>query len=168
MSGYVKTVGVVIIVSVATYVGAKIASASSKSPPKRPAAAISASGRAPMLPTASAKPSFQAPARPTASAVMTIEDDAWTGVLVGQSIDLSARLEAKVKTLSVRVGDTVRANDVLAELDTTTYQHEIAAAEASVRAARADSASAAVHIAQARDREGRLSGVARYGGMEIP
>ena len=149
MSTYLKTVGVVAIVSIGTYLTAKLAAASS-------------------VMTANVEPARAPPPRPLPSAVMFPSDEeAWTGVIVGQSIDLMARIETKVKSITYRVGDPVRTNDVVAELDTVSYEHEIAAAEAAVRQARAETANAGVYVSQARERERRRSRVLNYGGTEI-
>jgi len=89
--------------------------------------------------------------------------EAWTGVLVSPSVDLVARIDTRVKALHFKVGDHVRAGDSLGELDTTSYQHEIAAAEAALRASQAEGWNASVLVSQAKDREKRREKL--YGGM---
>ncbi|WP_394845350.1 HlyD family efflux transporter periplasmic adaptor subunit [Pendulispora brunnea] len=94
--------------------------------------------------------------------------DPWTGVLLAPAVELTARLDARLAKVYVRVGDTVHEGDVLAELDTTVQQHEIAAAEAAVRASRAEAWQASVSLAQARDRQARRGAVVKYGNTELP
>lgn len=91
----------------------------------------------------------------------------WTGILLTPTVELSARLDAKLETVNVRVGDQVKAGDVLAQLDTTVQKHEVAAAEAALKASRAETWQASVAVAQAKDRQARRNGVVKVGGTEM-
>jgi RND family efflux transporter MFP subunit len=129
-----------------------------------------ASTSASPIPSTSTSTSTSTSARPVGSAapLMGIDDEAWTGVLLAQAVDLTARIETKVIGFSFRVGDAVHAGDAIAELETTAQKHEIAAAEAAVRASRADAWNASVSVAQARDRQNRRGRVMQVGATAIP
>jgi RND family efflux transporter MFP subunit len=108
------------------------------------------------------------PAPPDPPAAAEAEQaEAWTGVLVAQAVELSTRFDGKVAKVLVRAGDTVRKDDVVAELDTSTYKHELAAAEASLRASRAEAWNAGVSLAAARDRQSRRAGSVKFGDTQI-
>jgi RND family efflux transporter MFP subunit len=97
-----------------------------------------------------------------------IDEEGWTGVLLTPTVELTARFDAKLASVRARVGDHVRSGDLLAELDTTVQKHEIAAAEAGVRASRAEAWQASVALAQARDRQARRDGVVKVGNTDMP
>jgi RND family efflux transporter MFP subunit len=124
--------------------------------------------------TAAASAATASPSASTSTSTSTsvstsvVDDEAWTGVLLAQAVDLTARIETKVVGFSFRVGDTVHAGDAVAELETTAQKHEIAAAEAAVRASRADAWNASVSVAQARDRQNRRGRVMQVGATAIP
>jgi RND family efflux transporter MFP subunit len=95
------------------------------------------------------------------------DEEAWTGVLLAQAVDLTARIDTRVKGFSFRVGDHVRAGDTICELDTTAQQHDLAAAEAALRASQAEAWNASVSVSQARDRESRRAKMFQMGASEI-
>jgi multidrug resistance efflux pump len=107
-----------------------------------------------------------APSLPPAPEVPDAE--AWTGVLLSPTIELTSRSDTTVKQLNVRVGDAVRAGMVLAELDMTHTRHQLAAAEAAMRASRADTWQANVSLQAARDRQARRNGFVKYGSVALP
>ncbi|WP_394820687.1 efflux RND transporter periplasmic adaptor subunit [Pendulispora albinea] len=92
----------------------------------------------------------------------------WTGVILAPAVELTARNDGRLAKVLVRVGDTVHAGDVLAQLDITVQLHEIAAAEAALRASRAEAGAASVSLAQAADRAKRRKMVVKYGDTELP
>jgi macrolide-specific efflux system membrane fusion protein len=108
------------------------------------------------------------PVAPAPPAVEPPAEEGWTGILLTPTVELTARFDAKLAKVEVRVGDRVRAGDLLAELDTTIQKHEVAAAEAAVRASRAETWQASVSLAQARDRQARRNGVVKVGTAEVP
>jgi HlyD family secretion protein len=64
-----------------------------------------------------------------------------TGVIrpvVGAEINVGSRVSGIVRNLPVKVGDTVEAGDLLAELDPTPFQAVVAQAEAEILLARAE------------------------------
>jgi RND family efflux transporter MFP subunit len=64
-----------------------------------------------------------------------------TGVIrpvVGAEINVGSRVSGIVRNLPVKVGDTVEAGDLLAELDPTPFQAVVAQAEAEIQLARAE------------------------------
>lgn len=117
---------------------------------------------------ASSSASASAAAVAAAAPMFPIDDEAWTGVLLAQAVDLTSRIDTKVAGFSFRVGDAVHAGDAIAELETTAQKHEIAAAEAAVRASRADAWNASVSVAQAKDRQSRRGRVMQVGSTAIP
>lgn len=116
-------------------------------------------------PASTSSPPVAVSAAPSASE----REEPWTGVIVAQAVDLVARIDnAKVSGINVRVGEAVREGDILGELDTKTYQHEIAAAEAALSESQAQAWSASVSVAQARDRERRRAKLFKVGSSNVP
>jgi multidrug resistance efflux pump len=96
------------------------------------------------------------------------ESEPWTGVVLGEAVEISSRFDGKLAVVRVRPGDTVRAGDVLAELDTTIQEQEVAAAKASLRASRAEAWGASVVYSQARERATRRDGSVTVGSTVLP
>jgi len=141
-----KTLAVVVVTGLAAHGVAKHGGA----------VATSLGARMLSAPSASTLP----PAPTSTGAPPPVDEEAWTGVLLAQAVDLTARIETKVKILNFRVGDQVRAGDALAELDTSAQQHEKTGAEAALRASRAEAWNASISVSQARERQTRRSKVA--------
>lgn len=131
--------------------------------PAAPAAPVLQAGLASMASPRGATPSPSPP--PPA---VDPEAEPWTGVLLTQSLDLVARIETRVKSISFRVGDEVRAGQPIAELDTVAQEHELAAAEAAARASQAEAWSASVSVSQARDRTARRAKMFKMGASDMP
>lgn len=63
----------------------------------------------------------------------------WVGVVVTRdAVDVSTEVTGRIESVFVRVGDRVRQGDRLARLDTRNLAQDLAMAEASLRAARAE------------------------------
>lgn len=82
-----------------------------------------------------------------------------SGVVEGTEVDVAARLPARVKAVNVELGATVKAGDVLVELDCTEQhallaaanaKHDAAKRQAEAAAAQAGSALAAIDAANAQ------------------
>lgn len=101
-------------------------------------------------------------------ATSPVEIEPWVGVLLTDAVDLTARLETRVTRIRCRVGDEIHEGDILAELDTSTQEHEIAAAAAAVRVSEAEAWRAGVSVHRAEDRRRRRAQVFKVGGADMP
>jgi HlyD family secretion protein len=94
--------------------------------------------------------------RPTPVSAVAAKREAFTlrgeypGELDSNSADVAAYFAGRLTAVHVRVGDTVAAGTVLAELDPVDVQQQIAQARAQVKAAAAEEKRIAVEIAAAR------------------
>lgn len=177
MSNYVRSASYALVASFGAYVTVKfgVPAASARATQwMKPTTQIApvVSGGAVITAATIAAGGGASSASPSSSTVPQFKpwekEEAWTGVLLSPAVDLVARIDTKVKALHFKVGDQVHAGDELGELDTTSYQHEIAAAEASLRASQAEAWNASVSVSQAKDRQSRRTRLLRMGGTEIP
>lgn len=91
------------------------------------------------------RPAEQRPAR-----------DGFLGVIIPEeAVDISTRVEGRLESVKVRVGDTVRQGAVLAVLDTQRLRRDLAIAEAEVLTARAGLHMAELALAEAQEKLAR-------------
>jgi membrane fusion protein (multidrug efflux system) len=77
----------------------------------------------------------------------------WIGVIAAaQLVDVAPQLPGVIAQVKVRPGDTVKAGDVLVEMDPTSMQDQLRAAQASVSAAQAAYTQAIVDVQDAKRR----------------
>ena len=76
-------------------------------------------------------------------------------MLAGESVDVSAEFEGTLDSVSIRVGDTVRSDAVIARIDPGLIVQDLEMAEASLRGFAAERERAALGIASARNRLAR-------------
>lgn len=97
---------------------------------------------------------ISSPAAPEAS------PQGWLGVLVArQSVSVAPDATGRIETVEVQVGDRVARGDRLASLATEPILQDLAMAEASLRAARAEEARSGVELRNAEARFARRSGL---------
>lgn len=159
-----KTLTIAIVIAVGAYVGAKRLT---PGPAPRAKAVITSLPMRPAPETPAAAWPAATPAPSVAPPQFVLDEEPWTGVLLAQSVDLTARIDSRVKALNYKVGDSVRTGDAVAELDTTSQQLEVSAAEASVRASRAEQWSASLQASQAREKANRRGQVIKFGGVSV-
>jgi RND family efflux transporter MFP subunit len=93
---------------------------------------------------------------PRSTATIAPLDAGFVGVLVPpQTVNLSSRLDGKLASVNVQLGQMVHRGDLLASLDKTLGKHDLATARATARAARAARAAAQVEVQRARDKVDR-------------
>lgn len=78
-------------------------------------------------------------------------------VVAGEAVDVGARTEGRIMAVEVRLGDQVDRDSVLATQDDEPLRDELAVAQASLRAARAEEKKAALELEEARERHVRWS-----------
>jgi RND family efflux transporter MFP subunit len=71
-------------------------------------------------------------------------------IAASQMLDVSPLAAGRIETVNVRDGDEVKAGDVVAEMDPTSLQEELRAAEAAYSAAQAAETKAAVDVREAQ------------------
>jgi RND family efflux transporter MFP subunit len=82
----------------------------------------------------------------------------WLGVVVAEaSVELATRVEGRVESVRVRVGDPVKQGDVVATLEARSAQQELAVAEAELLSKRAELRVVALSLEEARERLKRRS-----------
>ncbi len=87
-----------------------------------------------------------------------------TGYVVAQSVSaVAAKVAGKVKAQHVRQGATVKAGDVLLDIDPTDQQANIASAASQVAAARARTQMAKANMAEAEQQAKRAQSLAKEG-----
>ncbi|MBZ4329959.1 efflux RND transporter periplasmic adaptor subunit [Corallococcus sp. AS-1-12] len=75
------------------------------------------------------------------------------GVLIStEAVELAPRVEGRLESIKVHVGDPVRASEVVAVLDTAVEQRELAIAKAELLSARASAEVATLAVEQAAER----------------
>ena len=103
--------------------------------------------------------------RPTPVSAEPAKREAFTlrgeypGELDADSADIAAYFAGRLVTMHVRVGDTVAAGGVIAELDPVDLNQQIAQARAQVKAAAAEERRAAVEVAAAQADLERMRGL---------
>lgn len=91
-------------------------------------------------------------------------DNGFIGVIVAhESVDIVGKAGGRVKELTVRLGDKVTTDTVVARLDSEAARQELRIAEAALRAAEADVEKATVEASQAHERAQRRSPEAAHG-----
>ncbi|MBN8233374.1 efflux RND transporter periplasmic adaptor subunit [Corallococcus macrosporus] len=77
----------------------------------------------------------------------------WLGVVIAEeSVDLAASREGRVANIRVQVGDAVKQGEVVATLDVTAAQQELAVAEAELLSSRAELRTSQLALDEARER----------------
>ena len=114
-------------------------------------------------PATGGAPTFASPGDNVAS-----RDETFVGVLLPpQMANVAPRAEGKLTDVPVRVGQRVDKGAVLAVFDARDRAHDLAVAQAQVRAALGASASAAADLAAARHRAARRNATVEVGGRAI-
>lgn len=89
-------------------------------------------------------------------------------ILPPETIELASRHEGKLASITVKMGDHVVADQVLATLDSRSLKQELAAAEASRKAAIAEAGRAGSDFANARARSQRRDASVKVGDISVP
>jgi RND family efflux transporter MFP subunit len=77
-------------------------------------------------------------------------NEGYPGVfLLGRGVDLTSQIDARVESVAVRMGDVVKRGDVVAQLDTSGLQSELAVMVAQHAVARAESGRMRVEVDEA-------------------
>jgi RND family efflux transporter MFP subunit len=92
------------------------------------------------------------------------EDKGFIGVIVAhESVDIVPKAQGRLKEVTVRLGDKVARDGVVARLDADTARQELRMAEATLKAAEAELDKATVEASQAHERAARRSPEAAHG-----
>jgi RND family efflux transporter MFP subunit len=92
----------------------------------------------------------------------------FVGVLLPpQMANLSPRADGRVLSVAVKLGQRVRAGDVLVIFDPREKQHDLAMADAQLGISRADAAGAGSDLVAARKRAARRNATVTVGGQRI-
>jgi multidrug efflux pump subunit AcrA (membrane-fusion protein) len=95
-------------------------------------------------------------------------DNDFVGVLLpSQMANLTPRADAKIVVVRRKVGEAVAKDDVIVGFDLRDQQHDLAVAEARLKAALADSAAAAADLASDKQRVARRSTGVDVGGRYV-
>ncbi|WP_224248155.1 efflux RND transporter periplasmic adaptor subunit [Hyalangium gracile] len=82
----------------------------------------------------------------------------FTGVVVArEAVHLSPRFDGRLESVAVQVGDTVRAGEILARMDTQPLEREMAIAQAALKSARVELEVARIALEEAQARLRRRS-----------
>jgi macrolide-specific efflux system membrane fusion protein len=73
-----------------------------------------------------------------------------------QMVNVGAQVSGQIKTLRVELGDTVKAGDLIAEIDSTTQENEVRKASAAVQSLRAQRAVQVALLRQAEPGRARI------------
>jgi len=76
-------------------------------------------------------------------------------VIPEEALELTPPIAGRLRSVHVKVGDSVSEDSVLAELDTRALQQDLATAQAAFQSARADQQAAELSLAQAKERLAR-------------
>lgn len=88
---------------------------------------------------------------------VVLSDNGYVGaVLARQSVDVAARLDGRVDSVQVRLGDQVQQGAILATMDLRSLRSELAMASASLQSAEAEVSRAELELKQGQDRLTRL------------
>jgi RND family efflux transporter MFP subunit len=113
-------------------------------------------GGRPELAGASPKP-VEVPEPVTATPMVEPMNDGFVGVVFArQSLDLAPSVEARVVDVPVQLGDRLKRGAIVARLDADSIKREVAAAQASMRAAAAEVQAARVEESEAAVKARRL------------
>ena len=82
-------------------------------------------------------------------------------VLARESVDVASKLEGRLKSVLVKLGDAVRRDALIATLDGTPMRQELAISQASLRARQAELQKADVQLTEARRRLARVAALDR-------
>jgi membrane fusion protein, multidrug efflux system len=87
-------------------------------------------------------------------------------VVTDQTVELTPRLAGRVANVTVRLGDGVKAGQVVAALDIRALQADLEAARAALRAARADVERMRLELAEAHEKSGRTNKLKEFVSQE--
>lgn len=108
------------------------------------------------------------PAPPSVLPSAPSTDSEFVGVLLpSQMANLTPRADAKIVVIRRKVGEAVAKDEVIVGFDLRDPQHDLAVAEARLKAAFADSAAATADLASNRERVGRRSSGVSVGGRFV-
>jgi RND family efflux transporter MFP subunit len=97
----------------------------------------------------------------TAEKKETHNQDRFVGVVVSRAaLDLTPRVEGRLKELFVTVGQEIKANDKIAVIDDDSIKKDLLLAEASLAAARAGASKAQIEFGDARAKAARRAAIA--------
>ena len=100
---------------------------------------------------AAAPPDLVAASAPSA-ALKHLPESGFLGVVLAtQTVDLAPRMNGRVETVHVRMGERVDANALIANLDTAAIRHDLSMGDAKLRVARAEESRAKTELTQAKD-----------------
>jgi RND family efflux transporter MFP subunit len=99
-------------------------------------------------------PAGAEPAKPAPHTPVAVDGGVTRGyvgvITAAESVDIAPRFEGRVATVNVRAGDTVKAGQVVAEMDRKTMEEELRAAQATLGAAFAAERQAEVDVEDAK------------------
>ena len=100
---------------------------------------------------AAALPDSAAPSAPSTAPKHLSESGFLGVVLATQTVEVAPRINGRVETVHVRMGERVDANALIASLDTALIRHDLNMGEAKLRVAGADQSKAKTELTQAKD-----------------
>jgi RND family efflux transporter MFP subunit len=100
----------------------------------------------------------------TQSAAERLSEAGFVGVvLAAKSVDLAPKVNGRVESIQVRVGERVGAGALIAIMDPAIVRQELAQGEAKLRAAMAEEAKAGAELEQAKENVATLAQLVRRG-----
>lgn len=118
----------------------------------------------PPLPSAAA---VAQPARAAIDQKHVKEPDRFVGVILAHdSINVSAKIDGRVDQVHFRLGDSVKAGDILCNQDARSIRHELEIAEAALQAARADEERSGLELQQSAARLARRKALSGSAGAQ--
>ncbi|HEX6836705.1 MAG TPA: efflux RND transporter periplasmic adaptor subunit [Polyangia bacterium] len=79
--------------------------------------------------------------------------EGFVGIVVApETVDVTTQLEARIRSIDVRLGDHVKAGALLAKLDTRSARHDLEMARAELVAARTERERAGIELAEAAEK----------------